>query len=76
MTRPNQFCPKCGEAMSVGFIADWSEGDVRISRWLEGEPVSGWVREVNPDKNDQWKVVTYRCNGCGFLESYAKRPSP
>ena len=58
--------------MTGGFIADWAEGNVRISRWLEGDPVPGWVREVKPEHNRQWKVRTYRCNACGFLESYAR----
>lgn len=57
--------------MEKGFIADWTEGNVKVSRWLAGEPVSGWFVEVKPQLNSQWKVTTYRCSKCGFLESYA-----
>ena len=55
----------------AGFIADWSEGDVRVSRWLEGEVTPGWFQEVNPRKNKQFKITTYRCQKCGLLESHA-----
>ena len=65
-------CPKCGGTMDSGFIGDWAEGDVKVSRWLKGAPVAGWFREVNPNKNEQFQIRTYCCRRCGFLESYAR----
>ncbi|MFU7559388.1 PF20097 family protein [Stieleria sp. JC731] len=67
-------CPKCELEMTAGFIADWNDADVRVSRWLEGEVSSGWLQEVNPRKNRQFKISTYRCPECGLLESYAFKP--
>lgn len=71
VAKVNTECPKCSGTMDAGFIGDWTEGDVKVSRWLKGEPVAGWFREVNPNKNDQFQIKTYCCRRCGFLESYA-----
>ncbi len=65
-------CPKCSSEMEGGFIADYSHGgEIRPSDWVEGEPVkSFWYGTKIFDKK-QFRVETYRCVRCGFLESYA-----
>lgn len=65
------YCPKCSQTMARGFVPELSHG-VAVSFWVEGEPEhSFWAVGVKiPDK--QISIVTYRCAGCGFLESYAK----
>lgn len=64
-------CPKCSRLMVRGFVPEFS-GGVHVSFWVEGEPKeSFWAGGVEiPDK--QISIVTYRCAGCGFLESYAR----
>ncbi len=57
--------------MVEGFIADYTYGEVRSSDWVKGEPVkSFWTGTKIKDKS-QYKVETYRCENCGYLESYA-----
>lgn len=57
--------------MVEGFIADYTHGAIRSSDWVEGEPVkSFWMGTKVSDKK-QYKVKTYRCENCGYLESYA-----
>lgn len=57
--------------MVEGFVADYTYGAIRPSDWVEGEPVkSFWMGTKISDKQ-QFKVKTFRCINCGFLESYA-----
>ena len=61
-------CPKCGENMELGTMVDSvGSGTARRSRWIEKIEVGFFGLKGKP-KN----VVTYRCNKCGYLESYAK----
>ena len=68
-------CPKCGNAMELGFVIDhtdqadsgsaapeWAEGTVQRSLWT-GVKIRG--KERHP-------VQTFRCVRCGYLESYAR----
>lgn len=65
-------CPKCSGEMEEGFIADYTHGEVLVSKWIEGKPEkSFWVGAKTKDRNNV-EVKTYRCSGCGYLESYAK----
>ncbi len=64
-------CAKCRSNMIEGFIADYTYGGILPSDWVEGAPVkSFWLGTKVSDKN-QYKVKTYRCENCGYLESYA-----
>lgn len=61
-------------SMEAGFILDKSFGELTVSEWLEGEPeLSCWGR-LKTKNRDRYAIVTYRCEQCGFLESYAGRP--
>jgi hypothetical protein len=65
-----QVCPKCQGEMVQGFVADYGEGRIYVSSWVEGPPVKSlWygtkVREKIP-------IGTFRCAVCGYLESYAR----
>lgn len=64
-------CARCSGEMKEGFVADYTYGSIRPSDWVEGEPVkSFWVGTKISDKN-QYKIKTFRCQNCGYLESYA-----
>jgi hypothetical protein len=62
---------KCGGTLEEGFIRDavpfgsasaaWYQGPLERSRWM-GVKTIGKVH---------YQVRTYRCNQCGFLESFA-----
>ena len=75
--RPKEFsamanCPKCDGLMVQGFIVDRSHGgEIRVSSWVEGAPKKAfWVGTAAP-KEKQIPIGTFRCSGCGFLESFA-----
>lgn len=68
-----QVCPKCGGRMVQGFVVDMATGDFSfgVSKWARGLPLRSilfktWVLRNAPT------VGTFRCEGCGYLESYAR----
>ena len=68
-------CPKCSREMEEGFIVDHGYGNVKPSDWVEGEPVKSFWYGTNIRDKRRFRAVTYRCVGCGFLESYATEKS-
>lgn len=73
-------CPKCDRSMEEGFIPEYAHPTLLVSKWHPGPPqeadlrllglkVGEWL-DVRADK--MRAISTYRCVGCGFLESYAK----
>ena len=74
MTKPGDICPKCSGAMESGFILDTVFlGTPFQSKWVEGEPKYSWlVPGLTLRSRRVRKVITYRCQECGFLESYAR----
>ncbi len=64
-------CPKCRRNMVKGFTLDATHGGVWHSRWVEGEPDPNWVGSVKTKGRDCRAIETWRCDSCGYLESYA-----
>lgn len=65
-------CPKCNGAMKKGFIIDHGDYDrAHVSTYQPGEPRRSIWTGIKKDKQEQLKIVTYRCNRCGYLENYA-----
>lgn len=65
-------CPKCQGLMNEGFIID--HGDMNfgmVNTWIEGEPVKSFWNGIKVNDKSQFKIKTFRCVNCGFLESYA-----
>jgi len=65
-------CPKCAAPMDEGYIVDHTHGGSRtVSHWVEGAPErSIWMGLKIADRRS-FSVATFRCQRCGFLESYA-----
>ena len=59
--------------MDEGYILDHTHGNARtVSHWVEGPPErSIWMGLKIKDRRS-FGVVTFRCQSCGFLESYAR----
>lgn len=69
-------CSKCGAETEEGFILDRTYGAKMPSDWIEGEPVKSiWTGTKTTDKL-RYRVRTFRCVRCGYLESYATDESP
>ena len=70
-------CPKCGDPMERGFIPDEYRDHNEVTVWVQGlperSPETGWVVLSG---TRMWQVVTYRCTGCGYLESFARDELP
>jgi uncharacterized Fe-S cluster-containing MiaB family protein len=65
-------CPKSRGNMEEGFIKDQSREAVYTSKWVEGAPEKSlWIVTKTRGKK-QVQIMTYRCAGCGYLESYAQ----
>jgi Domain of unknown function (DUF6487) len=66
-------CPRCNRDMERGFIADVAYGQVLQSNWTPGTPVPRkFIGGVKWRAERSRPIVTYRCTGCGFLDSYAE----
>ena len=55
----------------MGFILDAAGGVQTQSTWVEGEPIKSFWSGVKLKNQHQYPVTTYRCELCGFLESYS-----
>jgi uncharacterized Zn finger protein len=61
-------CSKCGADMQEGFIL---EHRVAV-RWIAGKPETSFSGDIKARGKEQREVESYRCVGCGYLESYAR----
>ncbi len=73
MNAPNK-CPKCGGSVfEPGFLFDRGDGNyASVSQWVAGIPVKYRWTGLHLDGCAKLDVITFRCQGCGFLESYAR----
>ena len=66
-------CPKCTGTMEPGFVLDKTYGDAYFSspEWTEGKPESSIWTGLKMKGRERHAITTFRCAGCGYLESYA-----
>lgn len=67
-------CPKCQHDMEPGFVVDHTYGGVASPEWAEGVPDRSIWTGVKMKGKERFRVETFRCTRCGFLESYAREP--
>jgi ribosomal protein S27AE len=66
-------CPKCNDKMEEGFVADRGDSNaVSPSQWVQGQPERTFLLGTKTRGKVQFQIATYRCQRCGYLESYAK----
>jgi hypothetical protein len=66
--------------MVQGFVMDNAHLYILVSQWIKGTPQKAKAAfgilpqpGVNPPKaDDMISIGTFRCQSCGFLESYAR----
>ena len=70
-------CPRCRNGrMTEGFVLDRGHGSMKkIQEWVEGEPVKSFWLGVKTSGREALEITTYRCDRCGYLESYAQNPT-
>ena len=70
-------CSRCGGGLEEGFIPDL--GDLNVpnppAEWVEGRPEESFWEAIKAKGRQIYKVVTSRCEGCGYLESFAREKS-
>ena len=66
-------CTGCGGEMEEGFVLDRGHYSFPAEQeWVEGEPERSFWSGFKMDGKRLFKVMTYRCERCGRLESYAR----
>lgn len=67
-------CPKCSGPMEPGFLLDKSHGEgyANATEWAEGTPERSIWTGLKLRGRERHPVTTYRCERCGFSESYAR----
>jgi predicted nucleic-acid-binding Zn-ribbon protein len=65
-------CPKCGGAMARGFIPDFGARGIVAEIWVEGRPQKSFWHVTKVSDEKSLPIASFRCSGCGYLESYAR----
>jgi len=63
----NPICPKCDTEMREGFLTEAI--NCPLTFWVEGQPERGLFGRPSTSA-ERWRVATYGCPKCGYLESY------
>jgi hypothetical protein len=62
--------------MEPGFVADRTHhGKADEQRWVEGAPERSIWTGIRTKGREVFGLETYRCEQCGYLESYARTPA-
>ncbi|MEO8881462.1 MAG: hypothetical protein ABI446_13795 [Gemmatimonadaceae bacterium] len=73
MSDGDKICPKCNRVMEIGWVADVGYGMILQSSWTPGIAVRRrFIGGMKWQQQDSRPITTYRCAGCGFIESYAE----
>lgn len=65
-------CPKCGRHMRPGYFLDGRNADRRhTTEWVAGVPEKSFWMGLKIKGRQILPVTVYRCERCGYLESYA-----
>ena len=64
-------CPRCGKAMEQGYLLERGDQGAAPTKWIEGPPERSWWTGLKYKHRRALEVRSWRCRGCGLLESYA-----
>lgn len=69
-------CIRCRSSMEPGFIVDRGHhSQPNDQRWVEGAAERSFWRGLKTEGREVFAVTTFRCEKCGYLESYATQPA-
>jgi hypothetical protein len=75
VTSPPKVCSRCQGPLEAGYVLDRSQhNQATQQRWIEGPPERSFWTGMKTRGREAYSVTTYRCERCGFLESYASTP--
>ena len=73
MSETSLKCAKCSGEMTQGWVVENDRIDFVVGSWVKGTPKKAfWGGVKLPNQKDLIPVGTFRCQLCGFLESYAR----
>ena len=68
-------CPRCHGPMEPGFVIDRGHHQIAgTQQWVEGTPEKSFWTGLKTKGRESYEVRSYRCERCGFLETYATNP--
>ena len=67
LTMPPPKCAKCGGDMRERFVP----GSADAARWIPALPEVNFMGATRIEGKEQHFIVTFRCNKCDYLDSYA-----
>ena len=77
MRDPRIECPDCGKRMQQGYLLERGHhNQLAGTQWVEGAPERSFWKGLTVKNRIVLPVVTYRCESCGYLSSYARPASP
>ena len=70
-------CPKCEGTMEQGYTLDVTFGATFTGQWIRGTPKRSYfdslaIKFPSMSPSQRVPIATFRCQSCGFLESYAR----
>lgn len=72
-------CPKCDGEMEEGHIPEYLDYMFQTDHLWKSGPKQPVLRKVATEEKNieevvdrEYKIQTFRCRKCGYLESYAK----
>ena len=65
-------CMRCRTAMEPGYLLDHDYGQTLQEQWAQGVPERSVWTGLKLRGVERFRVVTFRCPKCGYLESYAR----
>ena len=68
-------CPKCSATMEAGFTLEIGPGSYGTqAQWIEGVPETRLLSGLKTKGKRMLPIEMFRCQQCGYLESYARSP--
>jgi hypothetical protein len=64
-------CPKCSGEMKEGFVVDETSANISVQTWVAGKPEKDFLGTVKVIEKETYRIHTFRCQNCRFLEQYA-----
>lgn len=64
-------CSKCEGSMEEGYLLDVAYGGALDMSWIAGKPQKSFWTGISWRDRERRAVSAFRCEKCGFVESYA-----